>query len=675
MKRISRLIVFIILLLFIFPIGGCSMLPPSVEISFPENAPSEYLLTNGRVYYDGGELKLFWTSSGFTVNFNGTGLTMTASAHSDHGEPGNSFVNVYIDNSPVPNQTVQFTALEPTEYVLAENLLPGNHTIRVAKRVQPTQYDQINIGVQKLNVTGEDATFLKPPAPPKLQIEFLGDSITCGQGNLLYADRDNGNKRGASAEDGTLTYAALTAASFGAANQTLARSGIKFIRFDEAYINPDSRADRRDSLTDYYTKTAAVPSFEPNPAEWDFARPSDAVVINLGTNDDGQFAYAVPGADILGWYQSEAEYLLELVREKNPKAIIVWCYGMMGENIKTAGPIKKAVEARNNAGDTNVFYLSMANSNNIEGRGDGHPTVAGNINRSYDLVRFIAEKTGWEYSFQPQLTAKLYSVQDYNIEILKSYTPESVNAFSESIRDAYTLLTETIWLDARFALLGIAPSEDIRNMITRPTADLNNMDGTAPGTDNPSAASGANADGEPAPPVADGAISADDRIRAVTDRIQSAWRGLEKAYGFLNRDGWTARASLNNASANKALDGRSASDNDRWTTGAEQNEAIKGAWFQLDRGAGDTAPFSGVHVNYGPSGDYPRGSAVYISNDPETDWADADYANWSGKAAEGGINLTDEYRFPETNARFVRIVYTAEGTAAWWSIYELNLLE
>jgi hypothetical protein len=172
---------------------------------------------------------------------------------------------------------------------------------------------------------------------------------------------------------------------------------------------------------------------------WGFERPSDVVVINLGTNDNGHLGNAAEGAgaaQIAAWAQSEAKFLLELVRANNPGAVIVWCYGMMGEAARVSAPVQAAVKELNDAGDGKIFYLRLANSvASLEGIGDGHPTVAGNINRSYDLVKFIAEKTGWDYTFQPQLQTMIYLREgDYS-----SYSADSAGALSAGLNYAKTL--------------------------------------------------------------------------------------------------------------------------------------------------------------------------------------------------------------------------------------------
>ena len=93
------------------------------------------------------------------------------------------------------------------EVVLLEQLGGGSHTLtfrRLSEGDNP-------IKVASLSVFGEDCGFLPPPAAPEKRIEFFGDSITCGFGDLGeaadpdfrtyhvvgsgYCRRERGNKR------------------------------------------------------------------------------------------------------------------------------------------------------------------------------------------------------------------------------------------------------------------------------------------------------------------------------------------------------------------------------------------------------------------------------------------------------------------------------------------------
>jgi hypothetical protein len=125
--------------------------------------------------------------------------------------------------------------------------------------------------------------------------------------------------------------------------------------------------------------------------------------------------------------------------------------------------------------------------------------------------------------------------------------------------------------------------------------------------------------------------------------------------------GWTASASVNSGSAYKAINGSHAiSDNDRWTTGTNQNPNGS-QWFVLD--LGKAYPFNQLQIN--GNNDYPRGYEIYVSQDG---------SSWESPVASGqGTQGITVVGFARQKARYIRIVQTGSITGIWWSIYELEV--
>lgn len=329
-----------------------------------------------------GELDLFWTNSGLAFNFNGTGATATITTSSVSGasvtDENCSYLNVYVDDAEEPSQTICLTG-EAKNYVLAENLETGNHKIELRKRNEAWGNASLLVTIQSIDITG--GRFTQQPAVSEYTMEVIGDSITCGYGNMVT---DGTGSYSTATEDGTNTYAVLAAKQLGADVSIVSRSGIGFCRGTE----------NCDSIYDHYTKTASLPRNVLNSAEWEFnQKPSDVVVINLGTNDNNA---TINGTKVTDEYiTSEAAAFLQLVREKNPNATIIWAYGIMGNERESA--IEAAVKERTEAGDRAVYYLSLAKMDK-EKEGTGiasHPTIATHADRAKVLAKFIAEKTGW----------------------------------------------------------------------------------------------------------------------------------------------------------------------------------------------------------------------------------------------------------------------------------------
>ncbi len=394
-------------------------------IEEPDTKPWEKLTTYGRTYVKNDTLFLYWTNSGFSFYTDGTGVKVTVNT-SNTNPIYLGYLNVYVDGSFEPVNTVCIT--KNGTYTLVEDLPAGNHTIEVRKRNEANYGGSATIGVQSLEVIGGKVLEENPAAPIR-QIEFIGDSITSGFGNMISDASGNFTTE---TEEGTMTYAVLAAKALGADAQVLSRSGIRFV-----YSNPG--LDKVDSWYQHYENTATLPSDNRCDDKWDFAaHKSDVVVINLGTNDNG--------AKVDGQTISDAELtkdaveMLKLVRKNNPDALIIWTYGIMGNGRQAA--LEEAVKQ---FGDANAYYLPLDNINQTtEGMAThGHPTIQTDINRSMDLAEFIAEKKGWAVDYSVSLKAQLQISDDYdNDEALTGYTDLSVAAFRKALADGKALIAD-----------------------------------------------------------------------------------------------------------------------------------------------------------------------------------------------------------------------------------------
>lgn len=373
------------------------------------------LTLHGRTYVRSGVLYLYWTYSGFTCKINGTGLTATLLAENMSVPSQQAYLSVYVDGAPEPVNVLHLNSSSAT-YTLVDNLTPGEHTITVRKRNEAASS---TIGVKTLDVIG--GQFLAPPAKASRTIEFVGDSITCGFGNMIPSAASGPDHFSTETEDGCLTYATLVAQALGAEATIVAQSGINFVRIKDNNFNP------------YYEKTAAVIEKTGSADPWDFAsHPQDVVVINLGTNDNG----ATKDDEYM---TAEAVNFLKLVRKNNPNALIVWAYGMMGDSRRAA--LEAAVNQVRAEGDQKVFYYNIDPMiTSTEGVGLGHPTIQTHILRSIGLAEFIAEKTGWDCDIRVALDAQIQLSKHYtNPEKAALYTPETMQKLTASVEAAQQL--------------------------------------------------------------------------------------------------------------------------------------------------------------------------------------------------------------------------------------------
>lgn len=249
----------------------------------------DYVRLNGR--YDNSIM-------GVTFDFAGMSLQFAAFCEGT--------VKIKISNAGSMNYTVfvdgkrmeeSITGME--ELTLATGLERGYHTFELARQADV----DIKANIDSIQLCG----MFVPVEPTDMpSIEFIGDSVTSGIG-AVYEGDNNGK-----ISDATSTYAFMTAHELNMPYQVFSRGGVALT----------DKADKKECIKDKYIyknpwKSMAADSL------YDFKGGSDIVVINLGTND--RWSGTVNDEQ----FKDGMNYFLNIIREKNPNAKIVWVYGMM----------------------------------------------------------------------------------------------------------------------------------------------------------------------------------------------------------------------------------------------------------------------------------------------------------------------------------------------------------
>ena len=160
--------------------------------------------------------------------------------------------------------------LGEAEYYLAQNLKRGYHTVEVTKRTE-SQFNAVYFN--SITYTGR----LEKASGKNRKIEFIGDSITCGQGYEVRGQITNYQR----SEDGINNYTGQTARALNAEYNVVGLSGWGAFGGGGSDQNRMGRVYEKAS---YRRKEAANWNFD----SWQ----PDLVVINLGTND---YNYRVEG--------------------------------------------------------------------------------------------------------------------------------------------------------------------------------------------------------------------------------------------------------------------------------------------------------------------------------------------------------------------------------------------
>ena len=321
----------------------------------------------GRNGKTGNATALFWTASGFLVNT--TAGELWAELEADYGEQA-IWVGVWVDGDLLSRFVLERTK----RWYLLCSLMPGiKRNIELLKETQAMAGDEKHsLLVHALGVPADfSAEPFLSPAPFRANIEFVGDSITTGEGLCGAKSEADWNSSWISLRG---SYALLTARALNADFRFLSQSGWGvFSGWDN---------DRTCTLPPHYDSVCSVLNENLNencgahlPNDFS-AWKSDFVVVNLGTNDANAFhSPAKTASDGTVWKmhldengnpcKSDVALFLHAVtdfvakiRTRNPQAQIIWAYGMCTHDF--GDEIEKCLEDfAQKTGDTAISFVRL----------------------------------------------------------------------------------------------------------------------------------------------------------------------------------------------------------------------------------------------------------------------------------------------------------------------------
>lgn len=324
--------------------------------------PDPAILPLGRRLPDEDKTYLRWSGSGIRFSIRCTTLEADLTWE---GSGFNPWIGVTVDGAPV----CRFPLMPGTRRYPLLAGMDGTraHEIAVVRDSQPVEgSDAGPIAIEAVHTDGEPSL----PADRTVLIEFLGDSLTVGEGCLGPQSADEWRMTWISCLS---AFPALVSEKLNADMRMIALGGWGASRsWDNV---PENRIGRI-----YPFLCAPIPcgSVPADPAE----RPADAVVINLGTND-GSAILRMSGDERDAAEEKlfdDACALIRSVRERNPGAAVLWAYGLCGKPMEPI--LKKAVDAVRSEGLERVDYLSLTPAASLGSR--FHP--------SRDAHRLAAEE-------------------------------------------------------------------------------------------------------------------------------------------------------------------------------------------------------------------------------------------------------------------------------------------
>ena len=272
---------------------------------------SENIRLLGRMDLTQDPVCLDWTGSGFEVMLKGEELWVELEAPVRKPD---LWVCALADGHPIARFPVQ----EGRRWYPLVLGMDGNNSRKVTL-VKETQAmpaaPEATVMVYALRYEGE----LMPLPEPALRIEFIGDSLTSGEGALAPKDNDEWISLWFTA-CGNYTHYACKALN--AERRVLSQSGYG--------VSWDWEGKPEGNMSEGYRKIAGVMKGEAAEKrgcqkDYDFASwPADVVCIRLLTNDIGAMLRNQKQDELGGTLTDNCARFVRTVRECNPKAKIVW---------------------------------------------------------------------------------------------------------------------------------------------------------------------------------------------------------------------------------------------------------------------------------------------------------------------------------------------------------------
>ncbi len=366
------------------------------ESSVP--ATSEYVKFQGRYLHKDDVTWLVQSGSAveFTVNAASASVVIAGDSGIYSDANYRPRYAVFVDDEMILDTTM---STESETITLFEGTAMRRASVRVML-LSEAMYG--GIGVGEIAVNSSAAVPVKPAPKGKLNIEFIGDSITCAYG---VEGADNYEEFKTTTENFSKSYAYLAARQLGADYSSVSYSGHGII---SGYSTGDKNTESL--IPDCYTLTSKQAAYA---QPWDFASCArDVVFINLGTNDINYVTkeFETRSVEFTEGYLA----FLKTIRENNPNAYIVCTLGTMG-GAELYPLIADAVELfRAEVDDKILCYESIVQNGTADGYGSQwHPSEVTQQNSGYVVADKICQALGMESS---QLGLDVAADAEYKVE-------------------------------------------------------------------------------------------------------------------------------------------------------------------------------------------------------------------------------------------------------------------
>ena len=342
----------------------------------------------GRTAVEGTQVSFDWTATYFRIAFSGQSLTMRASdlkvgaADEAAAAKLHNYYAVWIDSptSATPHRIIEVTSkdsvIELVDPAYLKKSRRSVHEVIVQKR---TEGEQGRTTIYEF--TADKGQFFPATQLKERQLEFIGDSYTCGYGIDAPTKEE---KFSPETENASRSYAAIVSRYFDADYIAVAHSGMGMAR------NYNSKFAKW-HMPERYLQTFDMDSTQAT--RWnaaDHAFKPAMSIIYLGAND-----FSVSMQPKYETFRDNYYRIIKQMKANYGEDHPVLCvatkaHEFLGEYVR---------EMAKNCGMKNVHYLvycpAQHNHTNEDLGADVHPNYNGQKKKAYSIIPYIATMTGW----------------------------------------------------------------------------------------------------------------------------------------------------------------------------------------------------------------------------------------------------------------------------------------
>lgn len=303
-------------------------------------------------------LPLFWTGSGIELNVSGSELWIDVEVSYNTYEP---WIAYNIGGSFISRQALHKGLNSICIYTNKNTSEVKN--VFFYKETQPFNDDTDHfLCIRSVKTNGQFFPIKEKP----YRLEFIGDSISSGEGTYGAPAEEDWLPMFMSASN---NYTVQTSQLLNAEYRILSQSGWGI------YAGWDNNL--KHNIPDYYEQICGLAKGTLNEQSgaflpYDFSSwTPDAVIINLGTNDASAMKCYQEPALFLSKFSLSIKQFLQRVRKNNPDSVIIWAYGMLGNELEEC--IQFSIHEYNFAYNDDVRYLPLPNTTTDELGSRQHP--------------------------------------------------------------------------------------------------------------------------------------------------------------------------------------------------------------------------------------------------------------------------------------------------------------